>query len=256
VNAVLVHQATRARPVRCGRFTSCCWRPRATDAPHAEPLRPRTTHRPTLRQATALGPKSPRRQRHRHQGAHGEPHRSEPSSTVLASWATSTARLPEGSGPGLPVRDADAPGIPRTSNPQGPDSSFDVPAAWMRARRMPTHRIDGCLSKTHALCNPVTGEKYGGSPGCPRRPGRVHARFLHVFTIFVQRRESGGDSILTWMGRRGRQRGRRPGVGAPDLLWPRADRDRAYSRITFGASHPCKAFRVSTTSGALRTTRS
>ena len=39
-------------------------------------------------------------------------------------------------------------------------------------------------------------------------------------------------------------------------LRPRADRGRAYSRITFGASHPCKAFRVSTTSGALRTTRS
>ena len=81
--------------MRCGRFTSCGWRPRATDASHAEPLRPRTTHRPTLRQATALGPKSPRRQRHRHQGAHGEPHRSEPSSAVLASWATSPARFPD-----------------------------------------------------------------------------------------------------------------------------------------------------------------
>jgi hypothetical protein len=98
-------------------------------------------NRPTLRQATALGPGGPCRQRCRHPGAHGEPHHFEPSSAVLASWATSTARFPEGSGPGLPVRDADAPGIPRTSNPQGPDSSFAVPATWMRAPHRPTHRI-------------------------------------------------------------------------------------------------------------------
>src|SRR5262249_13041585 len=45
--------------------------------------------------ATALGPRDPCRQRRRRQGAHGEPHRSEPSSAVLASWATSTARFPD-----------------------------------------------------------------------------------------------------------------------------------------------------------------
>src|SRR5262249_42745022 len=48
-NVVLVHRATGAGSVRRGRITSCCWRRRATDAPHAEPLRPRTTHRPTPR---------------------------------------------------------------------------------------------------------------------------------------------------------------------------------------------------------------
>src|SRR5262249_41264795 len=44
-----------------------------------------------------------------HQGAHGELRRSEPSSAVLASWATSTARFPEGSDPGLPLKNATLP---------------------------------------------------------------------------------------------------------------------------------------------------
>ena len=53
-----------------------------------------------------------------------------------------------------------------------------------------------------------------------------------------------------------RRPGRRRRDVAREPLRPRTDRGRAYSRIRFGASHPCKAFRVSTTSGALRTTRS
>jgi hypothetical protein len=52
-----------------------------------------------------------------------------------------------------------------------------------------------CLSKSHALCNFPSSGKYVGSHGCPRRPGRVHARSLHVFTILVRGRASYRDSI-------------------------------------------------------------
>src|SRR5262245_35280820 len=133
------------------------------------------------------------------QGAHGELHRSEPSSAVLASWATSTARFPEGSDPGLPVRNADTPGKPRTSNPHGADSSFDVPATWMGARQRPTHRIgsrpeqDSCPAESRKelkICTNLWLD-HGGEA----RPCKV----LHDYTILVRGCASKEESIRAWM---------------------------------------------------------
>src|SRR5262245_54376935 len=60
---VFVHQATRARSVRRGRFAACCWRPHATGAPHADPPRTRTKHRPTPRRGGGARTRDPCRQR-------------------------------------------------------------------------------------------------------------------------------------------------------------------------------------------------
>src|SRR5262249_45846577 len=133
------------------------------------------------------------------QGAHGEPHRSEPSSAVLASWATSTARFPEGSDPGLPVRNADAPGMARTSNPHGADASFDGPARWMAARHRPTH---GTGSGRHQASCPAESRKelkictnlWPDHGGEARR-----CKVLHDYTILVRGCASNEESIRAWM---------------------------------------------------------
>ena len=89
-------------------------------------------------------------------------------------------------------------------------------------------------------------------------PGKLSARMQDscMFLRFLYDAENPIESDPDVDGHAWRRPGRGRRVVARETLRPRVDCSRAYSRITFGASHPCKAFRVSTTSGALRTTRS